>query len=867
MQTPKETDYSTTGAFKFGTLRITNGSPNLPPHNAAAVCEREAEKSKSAGPCGDYFAQGTCEPDLARTTDRAPAQFAVQHPGHQISNMELTASAQQSPCAVDPVVMPTLSTSVLDTRPGDQCNSVFLPIPDEVPEKRPASLLLKTQSRQAAVDDDLFEDDDQAEISLVEVLDVRIDPSAKGSPPQSSDSSHIVVRDIKRSDSGFISDSRSTFSQACSSLAKADSGYSSNVSLRSLRGGRNSAKKDKEIASHSAESAKELPETQGRGSQKVLEGQLPSIAVGGDDCTVEGLRSNKAPTPPPKDEFLSKQASPPLYGSAGPGSEQAMPAGKIPRKPVRLQPPAIDTSQVEEKKSIKSPESVPPTPVSVKSEGSSSSLSIGNSTQKQGRLQRLLSLRNSSFSKQQYTVHVTHAVDSKIPSIPREVEEKLREHTGLFPMTTKRLALRSQMSKETLKTILSVGSLELTREDDLPRTPTFFDRESGDEGLEIDATGARERSLKQTLSSMQSNFKYAAASMIPNRTSIVRKPVPTHTGHPTKDGLIRPIEAELASYSSVNRSLGRNAYDAAATSMNPLTRTDRSMSLNMRHTGHGGSQPLRTYSLNSTPSRTVNDGRPPVASLSRERPEKRNSSPPVSMATRGSFRMPPPRSPLSPKGSAARSEQSHHAIIPSPTPASRAPSLGRHTEHRASLDGVLQARPTAGQRQQMSIGSSSVRHNSLDSPRSSTATRRHNSISSFQSDFVRESRSLQSYSQQNTGDPALKHQFSLEGFGESHLLGVYVPQAAHQGQATGSPYQLDFSSRNWNPQDSSHPMDSAMHPSQVAWVPPYVPRGHHRRNLSAGSRPCYDHMGGNHAPYRILHSYNSPAYRNAPIWG
>jgi hypothetical protein len=43
---------------------------------------------------------------------------------------------------------------------------------------------------------------------------------------------------------------------------------------------------------------------------------------------------------------------------------------------------------------------------------------------------------------------------------------------------------------------------------------------------------------------------------------------------------------------------------------------------------------------------------------------------------------------------------------------------------------------------------------------------------------------------------------------------------------------------------------------------PHVPRGH-QRNRSMGNRNGH----APNAPYRVLHSYNSPAYRNAPIWG
>src|SRR5690606_1771693 len=42
--------------------------------------------------------------------------------------------------------------------------------------------------------------------------------------------------------------------------------------------------------------------------------------------------------------------------------------------------------------------------------------------------------------------------------------------------------------------------------------------------------------------------------------------------------------------------------------------------------------------------------------------------------------------------------------------------------------------------------------------------------------------------------------------------------------------------------------------------PPYVPRAAHARNRSLMSQ-------GSGAPYRVLHSYYSPAYRHVPIWG
>ncbi len=62
----------------------------------------------------------------------------------------------------------------------------------------------------------------------------------------------------------------------------------------------------------------------------------------------------------------------------------------------------------------------------------------------------------------------------------------------------------------------------------------------------------------------------------------------------------------------------------------------------------------------------------------------------------------------------------------------------------------------------------------------------------------------------------------------------------------------------WNQQQQGPTWQQWDQPSRQP--PLQVHRGHgHHRNRSLGY--------GNNPPYRILHSYNSPAYRNAPIWG
>lgn len=862
--TPKDTDYSITGAFKFGTLRITNGSPVLSP-NLALSLPNDLEQAKSGGRTGDYLAQETKIEGNMTTCDPG-SRHALASAGcdarSQILDAEVVRNQTFSLEVVGEDTVPSLSITVPETNLGGQC-AADLPFSlENTVLKQPASPLM-TQSKQAAVDDDLFEDD--TEVSVPEVLDVRVDLSARSFPRQTTDSTQ-PSEGVNRSDSGFGSNSQSDSSQSRSSLAKADSGYSSNVSLRSLRHGRKLATSEEEAGRNSSDSDRRSQRIPRSGSHRVLEIQVIGPAAVGDDQAVNTPQSDKAPTPPPKDDFLSKQIS---RTASGAKDVRATPttSGRMRRKSLHQQPPAIDTSQTLENQELKSPKPLPLSPASAHSEGSVSSLSIANTSQKPGRLQRLLSLRNSSSSKQPYTVHETHSVDRRIPSIPKDVEAKLRERTGLYPMTTKRLALKTQMSKETLKTILSVGSLEYANDDESPPTPACIDQEDDKVVENLESGDARENSLKQTFSSMQSNFKTAAASMISSRRPIARKPVPVREpqqrgdDHPSKEDML-PVEMEVTSFRSVSSSLGSNAYDSAARTLSPSPAAIPRRSMSMT-TGHDHYLQMRTYSLNSRPSSIPSN----ASSSSRNVPEegqpapKRKTSPPISMVTRTSFRTPPPRSPSRPQGPAVRRYPSEEINSVS---ASRSASLASEQRqgHYASVSGSQPDKSASDSKSHMSNWGPPIRHSSLNLRSSSLVQSRHNSISSVRSDFVRESRGLQVCGQQASG-VTLKHQSSLEGVGRNQLYGVYVPHSAHQGPTFVPHSQYDNVHRHWTPQNG-RPMSG-----QLPWgAPPYVPRGHHRRNLSAGSHSNnYAHSSNGHAPYRILHSYNSPAYRNAPIWG
>lgn len=822
--TPTEGNYSATGGFKFGTLRIINGGPDLTP-DVPEPHRGKVDDFKPLASSMDYFTKLAPREE----TDMTDSKLRRTQP---FENSAATEKLEKSSCPANPGPVtrteanaPTLSVDVPSGKIEMNSPLGLLSTPVESQRKAPASPVLKTQSKHTAAEDQLFEaeDDSETELHTAEVLDVRVDPSARRLPSQCQDSApQTGVQAIERSDSGFVSNAVSDSSKSHSSLAKADSGYSSSVSLRSFRSGRKPVANEEDTGRSPAERGREGTKVQVVEPRPIVERTI--LVVNGD-----GSADERAPTPPPKDAVFVKPAK---SNASASEDGQAEPKSKG-KKRARQQLPAINTARAEGRHTKKS-ESVPPTPASAKSDASesASSLSIASTSQKHGRLHRFLSLRGSAHSRAPLTVHVTHAVDEQIPAIPKDVEDKLHEHTGRFPMSAKRLALKAQLSQETLKTILSVGSLEFSKEDELPPTPTFFDDsdEDLDEEDETSSGDAKENSIRQTITSMQSNFKQAAASMMPNKKPSAPKAVssPRETPHQRSvhETVVNTMPAGATKFSqiSASTSLRSHPYIAAqaATDFQTQPREWSGRSMTMTPTQESR-QPLRTYSLSTMPS---SYSAPSAGLLSPSSPTSRASSPsrrlrsppPVSLTTRSLRRPPPPppRSALRPQFPEAPVERGYETGRSPRDSPPRAPGLNS----QRSLDSVRRAGSIPGTLQYRTADwDPHTRQNSLGTQNPSLNLGRHNSFSAH-NDLSR----AQTY----VNNAALRRQSSIDEFSRNRM------QGALHGPEYGTPH-------GWS-------------------KPPSV----HRRNFSTGSGP--QHAMGN-PPYRVLHSYNSPAYRNAPIWG
>ncbi|KAK3363576.1 hypothetical protein B0T25DRAFT_48371 [Lasiosphaeria hispida] len=893
--TPCEDEYQSIGAFKLGSLRITNG--------AASPASPEIEKSRRRGHTNqgspgkrdgdDYFSKTsidepsvvTAMPPLAFPKLEAPQPRSLQL--SPIATSFLSVDVASTVSGSVPTDL-TSTTSASTVQPDYLADISFSPF--SLLDPLPISPQLQTTSKATAAEDQLFEDEAQPEYDSVEVLDVRLDPSAKSQHGQTDGE---ASKSFPRTDSGFVS-TRSPSEYSHKPLTKADSGYSSNVSLRSFQ----LKAQDRELTlvldkplSHSSQRS---------GSVQSEERSLSSFQTA-HSHPLPPQREAPPPPVPPKD-FPSTS---PTQSKASPATRPGQPSSNRSKEAPRATrlPPTQLASFSSGDSGPRSPESMPRTPVSatsVKSDNSASALSISSGSHKPSKLQRLLSGARRPTAGP-LTVHTTHVVEkSDIPAIPQDVETKFHEHTGLFPLTTKRLALKPRSSFDTLKTIFSVGSMEASLEavNAIPSVAKVPEEEEE----EAAASETKETSWRHTLQGMPSSIAHVASHVIPKKP-IPRKPVPARQESVkgkekeqvpqkvvTPESLL-PSEADLSSYSSITASLGNNAYDAAFVAMTGSrdgAMSPRLISRTMSLTESAVRYPdMRSPTLTNSPLDLPSPALPSpllARALSMEARERERGSPPTSMNTRRpmSLRVPPPLRSQSSTASLSR-KASRESIQSYPSSQQLAKKPSRNNIHSyPSFQQVMSSGsgrsdssppiPPMDPRRIMSFRHSQppqpktpkwnvqTDHDPSDQasrPPSAQASRR-NSMSSVQGQdgyAIQRPSSAQSWQVRTARPQKLKHRASYDGFN-------HPQKRAQSGHPPSMSNGYSGPKQTYNPWSSNSELD----PGAGQWLqdgryPPYVPRGHNRnRSVSRSAH-------GPNAPFRILHSYNSPAYRNAPIWG
>jgi hypothetical protein len=885
--TPCEEEYQSIGAFKLGSLRITNGtaSPGSP----------EVEKNSHMGVIQertDYFVGTPAVEDGETAESLGDRAHGIVSPQPRAPNLSPIAASFQETEAREEV-----TDIVVEETPEEYLAAIAFSH-FSLDESVPLSPELQTTSKHTAMEDDLFEDDGNMEYSSVEVLDVRFDVNAK-SQSGAQQNAQLTMRSVTRTDSGFVSAGSPSDELPPKTLTKADSGYSSNISLRSFHTSKSQVVEnefthilEKQFStSSSVQVIEHKPQTPTRASLE------------------RPAQPSRAPPPvPPKDHSPAsptpKSARPSIFTqSLSSGSSEARLSSPTSSKKFRHTPSPINSMRSSET-GPKSPESGTRTPMSARSDTSASALSIGSASNRPSKLQRLISSATRRSAHGQLTAHATHSFDkTAIPSIPQEVETKLHEHTGMFPITSKRLALKPKASKDTLKTIFSVGSMEINLDG-------MNTAASTDDGMQDDDDSR----ARQLVHSVQSSIANAAAHIIP-RKSMTRKPVPARqaaveekqveAAHDIDSEVILPTEAQLTSYNWINSSLGHNAYDAAVVAMGDKTTAQSSV-----QTASGRTMSMTTsversvyMSVNKRPSTSYQSDQQGIAlpspllprRESREAimPKKTKTPPPVSMMTRSknSLRVPPPLRHQS-SGSSLSRKNSRESIHSYPSYQQAAPN-GQSLSRKTSRENI-HSYPSCQRTIREETSTSPPPIPSVDTRRSlSQRARDRQSAAAFQ---------LRAQNSALQPDQASSRRSSMTSVDDPRRSDLFSPAHSHQGfqlqrPSSTQPYQgrpnrpqqqlhhrasydsfKNASSRSHPPSMSNgytapvkpridprwntQPGFPQKHQDPYGSYPPHVPRGH-GRNKSVGNRG-YPVEG---TPYRILHSYNSPAYRNAPIWG
>lgn len=819
--TPCEEDYSHTGAFKLGTLRITNGSPAVSP----AIDTNPSPKS-TLGPLSESKGTNSCSE--RQNFSHSPTKGEPRQPQKLLTPLMISP---QVPC--HDKAPPEIPISPRYLSEAQFSPSAIAKSPG------PESPGLLITSKHTAIEDDLFEDD-YAEYSQLEILDVRVDLSAKSLPPRPRlISEGRNPREMMRSDSGVAA--TPILEHPPGSLAKSDSGYSSNVSLRSFSVKPSQSEKDQR------EPVREdvAPQTPAKDTFPVGVKALPRPLLTGSNVGVD---------------HHTMQASPPVAKKA---SQTIVALGKdvmATSERLGLHSPSNPTME------CKSPRAAPKDnwkdlnsppagargpPTSPKGPATFGPGSSG--IRKPGKLERLL-----SSARKPITARVAQGSEtiSSIPAVPKELKARFAKHSELFSAPAKHFTLRPEPSRATLRTIISVGSVELL--DDIPPIPSL-PKIVADASTDWESSqdGTPEISFQLTDASWAST-----ASNVPARKPIARKPVPIR-----KDSVLRPCP-------------------------NPTVQQDGQDSLPQSITPVGDSFPELQHLKFGFPDVTVrlmqaSQSLKAVASI--EQMKKARSTPPVSMRTRahGSYKGPQPvraestppgasqvpNAPSLPRRSSRENINSYPSSQPSMSRRSSRENIHSYPSAQPQYDNLDEYLTTAfaqarGYRRSMSIKPHIGEHRLPDwqvradhhdmSRENSFSHSRNNSLMSHRMQHA-DTASFEAHEflQQSGRPPVLRHRSSYDGYGYEQIQAAGTRESFYRDNgpypsmpnSNGDAYVSD----PW----SGRPMVQST--DAQGRYPPYVPRGHARAQ-SLGSH-------GVTAPYRVLHSYNSPAYRNAPIWG
>jgi len=844
--TPCDSEYKQTGAFKHGTLRITNGTPS--PVRTPAP-ERTGNDGQVAEMQHGYFG------------------VEGREKGKQI--LSNTGTSDSNQCAalhdLDNVASSAVPDDVISSAGEQENMAEFLPelkltmTPISLSEIEPKSPELQTTSKHTAVEDLLFEEGSHEDTA--EALNVRIDPNAKSNPTRRSTTSEEESSEINRSDSGIVVSPKPKGPHA--SLSKADSGYSSSVSVRSFSLKRNGWEKDN--------------------STRNIEGASPEVSnfghaeASGDNTTPVHLTSVAFP------EANSKAASGDGPPPQVPEKDQSARVWKQKVAPTHVSRPSALNGGLPSRRTLVTGTPEPSNPASPGGDSLSttttSNLSIGSAPRK-GRIQRLL-----SGARAPLTAQTTHPLEkgNDIPPVPQAARAKLKERTASSPDNSESPSPRTNNQPHVPE--LTPCSETMAVEYQVT-TQGSADGSSG----RIGQNKTLNRKASFNIHAISSTISRAASSVI-GKSPITWKPAQSKAKYEPHDALTSTALDNLVVESKWGRQGVRTMnLDAVVTLdegigyRSPSFTVERSNSLS---TSVGG---LSSEAYYDTPRDNVSYRSEQHINAMYRLPSTNQyavskTPPPISMRTRniGHLRVPPPIRPRStppvrPAAPTVARKRSREGIQSYPPNTNMVDVGYTDTSRRSSQEsaysysttqtrGLMNMQPQAfipnttrvsgygPQPGEYRVPNSSFlpQNGSVLPQQPSYDHSRHSSMVSHTSQ-----RSAPSFRQPWPQVPLedqsrLRHRSSYDG----HSLQMREHYGRDNGRHPSLPHANEQSHVSYI-DNYLKTLPISHQARQYQLKPQSVSQGHYRHNSFDQYRPA--------GPYRVLHSYNSPSYRHAPIW-
>lgn len=466
---------------------------------------------------------------------------------------------------------------------------------------------------------------------------------------------------------------------------------------------------------------------------------------------------------------------------------------------------------------------------------------VERSVAKKHRFQKLLSGVRADGRP---TVQLAAPTSKEMVSDPRGLGSNHPEHRDQFSVADRHTALHSQQSRDTLQTILSVGS-----------------EEHGPTSQEEAQPNAREGSKVLRRRSVQSPSMTSRSPSLTPKPSIRRKP--WSWGQKPKaeaqqldggDWVKHSFESSVTSIDSISSSVGKSAFDQAFTAMpdrcdGELSPTKRSMTmpvqierdLNLMRRPSGSRAPFRLSYVSSSRSSPI----PEIPGMLPPNVSKAKTPPPVSLR-----------------------RHSAKAFLLPPRPQSTPVNLKRSASDRRP--------PSRGGSNSAVEPEPPVPPIPSKNPAQYTEIQRFESATSADRNAWRPNHASSKSSAENNAGAVTPGR--LRPAGANHLVGLGPPMGPRRHASYDDNLINHRQRRRHDTPQPGHHHSGLQNPTQsgsyyqnqllqierstlgdAAWR-------QHRHSQGGRARHSRAGMQGSQGPYRILHSYNSPAYRNVPIW-